>query len=554
MTELTLRATESHFAIQIDHYDVDGKGKNIHEDLTFKAEWLKDSPEETLLYVKKLMTPHMEGGFTQVDGGLSGRMLDTVGPEKESAEYFDTTQAMVKIFKHHQRLYMTSGSKRERVFALLEGTPEDLLKTPIHTERTYPLTKSSPHPFPLSVDTLKKTELFGRIKRPELEAFLEQLAAVEISPEHLEEVASAFINARLEHPVFQRDEWPLIAFMAYFQGLITKNQLCQLQLLDTYLELDSITSTAVGATVLTPEKLAKYNLPEMEIMDLPPLERMLFKVATAPRRKEGDHYLSSFFYSTDFYELFKIKGRLNVISPSLADRKHRSQFPETAIPVNPVFSYSKRMDRWMKIDTRDAHIPCRYLSNPPGAHDVPSASAFDCYCHDVAYHIYLESSNPYREFYRDLADTLLKDNRTENMELALLFLDRDMRMFAIKDFREEQHVEKFADNPAIVFWANLANALIHPKVEYFNQTRLVEAMKKLLREIPYGLEGYQQFKAIFDSLPLSKDFDKIHHFGFTQMIDCVFGLADISTLEPEDPFASSPSPTLELPDLPDFLL
>ncbi|MCI5052353.1 MAG: hypothetical protein MRY21_04360 [Simkaniaceae bacterium] len=545
MTQLILSATDSYFGMIFDHPGIDGPSSR--QEYKFRAEWLKVSPHETLSNFMETIAPYMEGEFTQIiRGAFVGRINNNESPEKEDPEYFDITQALTRLFTHHQRLIMTTGTKdTAKLCRILEGSPEDLLRLPIHSEPAYPLTRVKPYEFPLTVETLKQTELFGRVPRKELIPFLERLGDIEITRKELIEGAKSFINARLEDPIFQREDWPLVAFLAHTHGFISKNQLCQLQLLDTYLSLESTTATAVGATILTPEKLAKYGIPDVEIMDLPPLERMLFKVAFAPRRSEGEFYLASFNYTIYEPQLFKKRGRLNIISPAIIDRNHAAKFPSTVMEVNPVFGYSRRMDRWMKTEERDSHIPSRFFTNPEKAHDVSSATPFDCYWHDAVYHLYLESSNPYRVFYRDLAANLLHLNRPLNMSTALIFLDRDMSIFAKKEIREQLGIEKYAHIPSCLFWANMVQSLLHPTLEKnFDPLSFAQAMIEVKEQIPFGMEGYLAFKEIFTSLEISEMFRESHSIRFEDIIDCVFGLKELDTLVREDLSETSPSPTL----------
>ncbi|MCI5052352.1 MAG: hypothetical protein MRY21_04355 [Simkaniaceae bacterium] len=501
MLFLTLKAEPSQLCIEFTHrFDLEtpvGRRKKY----TIAAKWLQQSPSAAMEIFRQRVQSLLVGNFEEKEGALVGRLVENQSDTRENQKYYNIAQATAKVFRHYTRLTALAGSgKLKNLTRFTHLSPKKLRSTPIHNERVYPISRSARYEFPITFESLKQTELFGRVPRVELTPFLSELENLEITYDELKKAAVAFVNARLDHEIFERTDWPLVAFLAHFHGFITKNQLCQLQLLDRYLQMDSPKAVAAGVSILTPEMLAKHKLPEMEIMDLPPLERILLKVVFLQETRHEIKHITSLIVYSNFDELIKDRRKLLILSPTLVDRKHAAQFPKTSMKINPVFGYSKRMDRWMSIKTRDATVPSRFFSAPEKVHEQWCATSYDIYYHDTGYHTFVDSANPHRAFYRDLAKQLLRQNRRANLMAAIQFLDRDMRIFSSKEVREYYKVERYVQHPNYLFWANMVYTISREGIrETITSEEFCKALKALCDKIPFGKRGYEHFKELNSS-------------------------------------------------------
>lgn len=161
-----------------------------------------------------------------------------------------------------------------------------------------------------------------------------------------------------------------------------------------------------------------------------------------------DHTLFLTVPNRDSYRQF-------VISPRIAYEICKVMNGPLAMRPNLVIGYSKRED-FSYPERRDIFTPCPKVSTPSTLHEL-DATAMGMYHHDIAYHYFVDSANPHREAWIELARHANKKFK----ELAVAIedlLDRDFMFYiypklAKKLFKSDKY-EK-----STLFWCTFVNHL-----------------------------------------------------------------------------------------------
>lgn len=315
----------------------------------------------------------------------------------------------------------TTGSDSQQIKPPIQEDPSKL-SVVVHTKIPQPIDTSLLRPLcqshsvsPLleelfdsfseeSLDTftfLKNQPLFKWAKTSELELIANQMDRIGLFD--LERYTQILLKADLSHPFFQKKEWLFIAFKAYQQGLLNDSQIAVASHLDLFMHtypdqsgIGSLDDPAVYKRVLN--SVGLREAPPMLFKGLSPLERLIFFAPIPADKQEEDHVYGLLMAATDV-RAFMVEDPATFLipSPKAAEQIFKQLSPDHAVTLTLRFGYSMEMEDFL--DTphkRVAGIHCRYISQPTQIHDVNYSTPFDMYFHDISFHCYTTSFDPYR--------------------------------------------------------------------------------------------------------------------------------------------------------------
>ncbi len=291
---------------------------------------------------------------------------------------------------------------------------------------------------PQSVEQLKSDDFFARVSDCAGEKLLEEVNKLQLSDADLEEISQAFLNAEFEK--LPEDFIPT-AFLAYFEEKINRNQLATLCL---YEAMETLPDSVNYSIDFHPDCMSTYKTVfdceeiDLDMSNFSPLDKTFFILnADLSRNELIPEVLTRMQQET--FDIGTLKENHDFIpfyvpSPQLITETMKAKFGDNAISPNPVFGFSDDPKYWTDINRRDAAIPCRYFPQPKTIHNFRVDSEYDIYFHDVRYHLYLDSANPYKESWFELAELFWNDN-----EMRDFYLDREARNY----YRNEKYGEDF---------------------------------------------------------------------------------------------------------------
>lgn len=176
------------------------------------------------------------------------------------------------------------------------------------------------------------------------------------------------------------------------------------------------------------------------------------------------------FHQTQF-RLFYVQdgaqsGRQLIVPPALFYEILKVKFGSTAMEPNPVLGYFAK-ERLSDPVKRIVAIPCAHVETPQKLHQL-DATPLMAYSHDL-YHLYIESGNPHRRAWIELA--LLADPKTRS-----LVLDRDFPFYSRQE-THEPNVGRTLVNDQEKFWYSLIS--LYERMKIINGPSIAEKTLRL---------------------------------------------------------------------------
>jgi hypothetical protein len=263
-------------------------------------------------------------------------------------------------------------------------------------------------------------ELFRRLDPSELAKALSPLDTLDFT--RVEEKVPHLKSPNFSDPFFLEERWIEKVLYLTVKGLLTAHESAKLflyraiqevepshQLLQVLQENGTVDEAAwdkLKAGMKNEYTEHDLNLLLDLLKKLPPTETQFFL-----HKRIYSPFLSVLTLNlnhTLFYVVEKESTSQYVIPPALAEELYRSKWGDQTVKANPVFGLSTPED-FDNPDIRDVYIPCS-LWNQPTIADNHLVDPLEFYHHDAAYHLWRDSTNPYRELFARLAHVLLKLN------------------------------------------------------------------------------------------------------------------------------------------------
>lgn len=211
----------------------------------------------------------------------------------------------------------------------------------------------------------------------------------------------SFCHDRLS--CFQKKEQRLKSYQLYSQGKIDRHALAVLKkATKSYLDEDQI-SLVLKAFQDLPEEAGQFFCIQRE-------PDLLFDLLTASAQR--GLFLFSYFTGNKKVQL--------VAPPQFTQIIHQVKYPKSAILAEPVLGYSTK-EKLSDFKKRVIFIPSIF-SAPTHIHEAPTVPLSITY-HDGAYHHAIESANPHRKLWVELA-LFFKENQLA--QVVPHTLDRDL--------------------------------------------------------------------------------------------------------------------------------
>jgi len=331
---------------------------------------------------------------------------------------------------------------------------------------------------PRSLEAFEKIDMLRRVKKGDRQEVLEKLAKLEASPIKETELA-ALLRSDLSDPIFKNENWIYLAVQAHIEGRIDTMQMAKLSLLNRcntvwkrdlspprIFQLYMFDET--GKKVLNNQSISKLFKGMDHLIDakqllqvmgsLPPEETQFYSV-TVPLLSKEEYIQRVAMGNVDglnlgFHQLkFKLLLIVDedgktieqlIVPPKLYDGLLKAKFGEQAMMSNPVMGYFKK-ERMSDPEHRVVCLPSPFAPLPGKIHDVVDATEpLQFYHHDL-YHLWVESGNPHREKWIELA--LGMDDEALRVEL----LDRHFPLYSRQDLHESETGKRHL-TPQGAFW------------------------------------------------------------------------------------------------------
>ncbi len=118
-----------------------------------------------------------------------------------------------------------------------------------------------------------------------------------------------------------------------------------------------------------------------------------------------------------------------VIPPQLWRKMLAARFENQAVEIKPVLGY-RPIEKLSNFNERIIGVPSPFLPLPSTIHEVVSVDGIGFYSHDLVYHSYVESANPHREFWTQLALSIRDNSQVEDNKLIFQTLvDRNFPLY-----------------------------------------------------------------------------------------------------------------------------
>lgn len=262
-----------------------------------------------------------------------------------------------------------------------------------------------------------------------------QIAKIEECSEggkELQTICDEIRAAKLDGALFKRDNWLAYAFKGHQNGLLSISELaaaCHIQLyqqdrqnplLMAKKKLVSLDDKAERQKFLN--TFGRPSTPiEPDFSSLSPIEKVIIKVSAV---------LNRLYQALDASHASCLDGRNYLIaSPAAIQIILRDLSPEYYVTLFPTFGYSRKIDYFLgQPNLRIIGIECSYLKGPAKVHEMRRETPYDLYIHDVGYHAFATSFDPFREAYDALARFFAQKSTIGTVDFRrqayLYFLDR----------------------------------------------------------------------------------------------------------------------------------
>jgi len=366
----------------------------------------------------------------------------------------------------------------------------------------------------------KRNDFTRRIKGAEKEKILEKFKTLrKLTPDEL----TMFKYGLWTQPVFKDPDWPYLALRAYLDGDLDSSQAAKLFLFERVLgdgivkeEIDDgdlVTRIAspTGETRGTvhqffdhegkPDPISRKLLQQglkadsgrmfgimQQVCHLPPEETQFFLIDAAPLLTKNQVEYNQVLGSVDLYNasLIAFEGtaplliideerriiQLLVLPPRLYHALLKGKFGPNAMAPNPILGYAA-VERMSDIEKRVQCIPSSLAALPSMIHQIIDAEdPLAVYFHDQL-HLFIESGNPIRQLWTDLALSF----KQSDPELCTILLDRNYPLYSFPELRGKV-VGSDDVSPDEIFWYSF------PVLQYFEpDTWTPERIDAVLRHL-----------------------------------------------------------------------
>lgn len=295
-------------------------------------------------------------------------------------------------------------------------------------------------------------EFFKRLSGEELLSLGKKLLSLEKKPH--------FAFSNFQDPIFQQEDWPYLALLAFLRGEINTMALAQLLLYDEcvrthptriYNVMDSNAIDLLCESLNSLLDKEYQTTLKRRLMELPPSDSYFFSIPIPSQEDKMGQQLNA-AREEPLWKTFLIhhpEHLVLIVPPRIVWEILQVKFGNLAMKPNPVLGYSRPED-FAFVDRRDVGIPCRLTRCPP------AFSPLSLYHHDSAFHLFVDSANCHREAWIELAKSIkgMPDLRDIHPDL----LDRDFVFYIYQGVNSVY--EQALMNPSEIFWGSLVRFLV----------------------------------------------------------------------------------------------
>ncbi|NGX46219.1 MAG: hypothetical protein K940chlam2_01406 [Chlamydiae bacterium] len=260
-------------------------------------------------------------------------------------------------------------------------------------------------------------ELFRRLPKGELHEALDNLATLDLT--RTEELVPLMQQPDFTHTFFREERWAEYVLHGSVTGKLTAYETAKLFLYKAVQEYTLETSPQVvqlldakgevdreAWELLCSGMKGQYSERELDallenLQRHPPEETQFFTVTRKRSKMIG---ALKFFGHTLFANWGTNSVQQLVMPPALAEAIYHSKWEDQTMRSRPVFGLSASTD-FEDPNFRDILIPASLFTMPKQADGI-GVDPLEFYHHDSAYHLWLESTNPHRELWIQMAKKL----------------------------------------------------------------------------------------------------------------------------------------------------
>lgn len=332
--------------------------------------------------------------------------------------------------------------------------------------------KSSPV-FAPQLEAVFRKDFLRRIKPIERVRIAEKLKAL---PKASVEDINALKKGVWSSSIFRRKDWPYIALQAYVDEHLNEMEISKLYLYKRCQEVGKGCATHAATTsdgrsdklgmeflfaalgdTFTEEDKGKvvsriHALPYEHTQYFSYEVSLLSPQALEKLKKREVHRVIDM--ANTAYHMMKVSllilpnatqtaARVCIIPPLLWHEILQAKFASNAMQPIPVLGYSEK-EKFSDSSRRVVGIPCSFVGTPSIIHhEIDVAKDAGLYLHDAGYHLFIESANPHRKAWIELALFL---RNTGKQALAVSLLDRDCPLYAYPYLDENEIGRKLLSN------------------------------------------------------------------------------------------------------------
>ncbi len=356
----------------------------------------------------------------------------------------------------------------------------------------------------------QREERYDFLRRLDRGKLKDELAFTFKWPEASPNELAALKNLDTAHPIFQRASLRVIALREFVSGNLTRDEIANLFIFAECKnrygtegeQLISQDGRRNGDAIefLSSHLGGMYSREEIErflqsVEELPP-ERSRIYFAENGEGRANSSVLHGIFKFIGNFLMHPIKDdeksmnlQLIVLTPELTYLLHKAKFGENAIRPNPVLGLSSQAD-FKKTDRRDVYIPASssLLDLPVTADGYLTFDPLQVMMHDLMYHCLIESANPHRAVYSELA-AYCEDPRTQEPfpgyeRVVHQFTDREFLIYIYRLQSGENCYFKDMPEP-VHFWREIVESIPN---------------RELSPTKPGPLSRYDYYRVILDRL------------------------------------------------------
>ncbi|MDN3505119.1 MAG: hypothetical protein P0S95_06055 [Rhabdochlamydiaceae bacterium] len=333
---------------------------------------------------------------------------------------------------------------------------------------------------PSETKSLKRSteipSIFSRMSAKDQNKLAELIASkMSITDAMLAKKCVAIRSGDLSNEVFKEDDWLIFAFMGYNKNLISASELSVASHIDQWMAEHPSRLDAIGS--LDDETIRKSyfssvreDVSHLSFSHLSGIEKLVIfdKIDSAKMGREYDAFVFCSYKYTPFH--IKINDQSSqsdiyvIASPAVIQLTLKAIDPKDYVTLFPTFGFSNKMKDFIGIPhLRTLGLSCRYFLQPNIIHGRKASSLYSIYFHDVSFHAYTTSFDPYREVEDNIADVLWNcSNGKENIETVVHFADRPLIYFIARAIPVVKI--KF---PEVVFWQRVLDFLSEEQLTYW---------------------------------------------------------------------------------------